>query len=54
MCVRACHLSVASLVRSLFLAALAVFLVVLSKASSALEEKARDHDDHANDAAASK
>lgn len=37
---------------SLFLAALAVFLVVLAKASSTLEEKAREHEDDANDAAA--
>eukprot|EP00903_Cladosiphon_okamuranus_P017519 g16134.t1 len=38
----------------LFLAALAVFLVILSKASSTLEEKAREHEDDANDAAATK
>ncbi|CAM9462638.1 unnamed protein product [Scytosiphon promiscuus] len=33
----------------LFLVALAAFLVVLSKASSTVEEKAREHDDQAND-----
>eukprot|EP00752_Nemacystus_decipiens_P003792 g3489.t2 len=41
----------------IFLAALAVFLVVLSKASTHVEEKAREHgdpDDRANDAAVSK
>lgn len=42
---------------SIFLGALAVFLVVLSKASTQLEEKAReygDQDEHANDAAFAK